>query len=157
MNYLQALADLYRDGILSRGVALRPDLLEMVLKDRQSMAQTGHRLWIEEQGVPVETVRSLENGNRLIKYTATVVYAFEKEGMFYPDPSAKPFDDKKDAIDGGEFSFLVDAAGTVIGFADNLTGNAYGALASSSAYSKPWVWVLMGIVIFVALLLRALR
>ncbi len=79
MNYLQALADVYREGGLPRGVTFRPDLLQQMLQDRQSMIKDGFRLWIEPQSPPVETVQELEGGKRCIRYSATVLYAFEKK------------------------------------------------------------------------------
>lgn len=155
MGYLQALADLYRDGILPRGVRVRPDLLEMILKERQSMIEDGFRLWIEPQGAPIETIQPLENGKRLITYKLTTVYAFEKDGKFYPDPSSVPFEEKRQAIDRGEIFFLVDAASMIIGFGDSMTGNSYGEQVKRKISLMPLI--LMAIILLASFLLRVLH
>lgn len=143
MNYLLAIASVYRDGVVPSGIQLSPIIRDALVSDRASMADDDVRLWIEPVGQLGESVMELSNGRRVYKYAGSFIYAFEKNGFFYPDPSSTPFPTKEDAVTDGEFQFLVDASQTVVGFYDDITGNTQGERIPTQGTSSLRVWLIL--------------
>ncbi len=158
MNHLQALSDLYREGKTSSDVRFSSDVMQQLMTERADLAQDGVRLWIEILGQPHQQIRAREDGKNVYTYRTSVVHAFEKDGLFYPSPGEKPFASKNEAIDSGEFLFLVDASQTVIGWSDDLTGNTYGEpispVSTSGLTLRIWLILIFLVSLFVALYLQ---
>ena len=158
MTYLDALSHAYREGMPTSGISFSPELWAMLTDSRATMMERGVRLWIEADGSVHESVRDIGNGKRVFKYTGSFLHAFEREGMFYPDPSLPPFRTRGEAVEGGDFFFLVDAGGAVIGMEDTLTGNHYGERIPTQRVSVARGW-LVGVIllaVFTYLLIRLL-
>ncbi len=80
----------------------------------------------------------------------------KKNGQFHPDPSAPPLKDRREAMDGGEFSFIIDPAGVVVGWKDNLTGSSYGEAKTSNKSSQVFL-AIMALIVAIAIILNIVR
>lgn len=126
MNYLQVLADAYQGKGMS---AFSADLQQELSKDREELARDGFTLVIEPLPEMQEKVIPAKDGGKMVRYFGQLVYAFKTpEGKLYQAPSHMESEVVREkAIEHGAFVFLVDANGTVVGWADDLTGNSHGA------------------------------
>lgn len=147
MNYLQALGEAYA----GKGTAtLSADLQQELNKDREGLRQDGFTLVIEPLSDISESITPIKDGGKIVRYYGKLVYAFRSaNGQLYESPIKGEREvTRENAVQIGSFVFIVDAGGTITGWADDLTGNSHGVRVPSSSgdanslkLALPWVIV----------------